>query len=300
MTTTSSRIDHLILLTGFSGAGKSSALKYLEDIGFLWVDNMPIPLIPKLVDQILSEALGSSRVVVGVHLRNQESLSAFHACYNEIIHKAVRFEMVFFEADFDVLISRYRETRRRHPLVRDHTVKEAVAMEMADLEPIRAMADTVVDTSRMTVPALKEHLNQLFHHNSGSDLLVFIRSFGFKFGSNSDADMVLDARFLPNPFYDTSLRAFCGKDPQIIQFLEEDGEALTFIEHLTTLFNYLLPRYRREKKRYFTVDIGCTGGRHRSVYLVERLAGRLREEGYQVILRHRDLDRESLRFAGEK
>jgi RNase adapter protein RapZ len=276
------RIDHLVLLTGFSGAGKSNALKYLEDIGFLWVDNIPVQLIPQFIDQIMSEGFGVSQVAIGIHMRNQESLDSFKDCYARIVKKAVRFEMIFFEAGIEVLISRYRETRRRHPLVRDHTVKEAIAMEMVDLEPVRAMSDMVVDTSQMTVPNLKEHLNRIFKHSSGSELLVFIRSFGFKFGSNSDADMVLDARFLPNPFYDPELRNYCGRDPQIIKFLEEDGEALSFLNQINPLFDYLLPRYQREKKRYFTVDIGCTGGRHRSVYLVESLVARLHKEPFAL------------------
>ena len=297
--TASGRINHLILLTGFSGAGKSSALKYLEDIGFLWVDNLPIQLISDLVDHLIRDGGGDSQVAIGIHMRNQESLPSFLECYKGLAEKAQRFEMLFFEANLEVLISRYRETRRRHPLVRDHTVKEAIAMEMSDLEPIRAMADRVIDTSRMTVPDFKEHLSQLFLNESGSDLLVFIRSFGFKFGSNTDADMVMDARFLPNPFYDPALRSFCGKDAEIVKFLEDDGEVNSFLEHLESLFNYLLPRYRREKKRYFTVDIGCTGGRHRSVYLVENLAARLQAGGNKVIVRHRDLEREAPRFAGE-
>jgi RNase adapter protein RapZ len=300
VTQKSDQIDHLVLLTGISGAGKSSALKYLEDIGFLWVDNLPIQLIPQFIDQIIAEGVGTSRVAIGLHMRNQESLTLFHSFYSGISQKAARFEMVFFEADFSVLTSRFQETRRRHPLVRDHTVQEAITMEMADLEPIRAMADIVVDTSRMTIPNLKENLNQFFLPSSGSDLMVFIRSFGFKFGSNSDADMVLDARFLPNPFYDTTLRPYCGRDPQIIKFLEDDGEALSFLAHLTYLFDYLLPRYQREKKRYFTVDIGCTGGRHRSVYLVESLAKELKESGHNVVLRHRDIEKESPSMAGEK
>ncbi len=300
MTDSTARIDHLVILTGFSGAGKSSALKYLEDIGFLWVDNLPMQLIPQLVDHIISEGVATSMVAIGIHLRTQEGLGSFHECYQRIAKKALRFEMIFFEASPDTLISRYRETRRRHPMLRDHTVQEAVAMEMADLEPVRAMADLVIDTTKMTVPVLKEHLNQLFKQSSRADMLVFIRSFGFKFGANSDADMVLDARFLPNPFYDATLRAYCGRDDEIIRFLEEDGEALAFLDHIKSLFDYLLPRYQREKKRYFTVDIGCTGGRHRSVYLVESLAKRIQADGHKVILRHRDLDRESPNQAGEK
>ncbi|MBF0358152.1 MAG: RNase adapter RapZ [Magnetococcales bacterium] len=293
------QIDHLILLTGYSGAGKSSALKYLEDIGFHWVDNLPFHLIPQFVDHIISDGPGISRVAIGIHMRNKESLDKFHACYDGISKKAKRFEMVFFEADFAVLTTRYRETRRRHPMVRNHTVQEAITLEVANLEPIRAMADMVIDTSRMTIPSLKEHLNLVFQPDSGSDLMVFIRSFGFKFGSNTDADMVLDARFLPNPFYDPALRPYCGSDSQIIKFLEDDGEALAFLEHIKTLLNYLLPRYKLEKKRYFTVDIGCTGGRHRSVYMVESLTKMLRNDGHNVEMRHRDIDRESLRIAGE-
>ncbi|MBF0444740.1 MAG: RNase adapter RapZ [Magnetococcales bacterium] len=300
MTRKSAQIDHLILLTGISGAGKSSALKYLEDIGFLWVDNLPIQLIPQFIDQIIAEGVKTPRVAIGLHMRNQESLTQFHSCYSGVVQKALRFELVFFEADFSVLTSRFQETRRRHPLVRDHTVQEAIKMEMADLEPIRAMADIVIDTTRMNIPNLKEYLNKFFLPSSGSDLMVFIRSFGFKFGSNSDADMVLDARFLPNPFYDSTLRPYCGRDSQIIKFLEDDGEALSFLAHLKKLFEYLLPRYQREKKRYFTIDIGCTGGRHRSVYLVESLAKELKESGYSVVVRHRDIDQESPRMEGEK
>ncbi len=300
MTAVPGQIDHLILLTGLSGAGKSSALKYLEDIGFLWVDNLPIQLIPQFLDQIIESGLDVARVAIGIHLRNQDSLTLFHSFYSGVVKKAARLEMVFFEADFAVLSSRYRETRRRHPLVFDHTVQEAITMEMADLEPVRAMADMVVDTSRMTIPDLKEHLNQLFQSSAGTNLLVFVRSFGFKFGSNSDADMVLDARFLHNPFYDPALRPLSGRDKPVIKFLEDDGEVFAFLDHLTTMFDYLLPRYQMDKRRYFTIDIGCTGGQHRSVYLVESLAKRLLDSSYQVVLRHRDLDRESPCLSGEK
>ena len=158
-----------------------------------------------------------------------------------------------------------------------------------DLEPVRALADLILDTSKTTVPELKDRLDQLYQDQLDANLLIIIRSFGFKFGVNTDADMVLDGRFLPNPFYDPELRPCSGLDEPVVRFLEKDGEALVFLDRLQPLFDYLIPRYRKEKKRYFTIDIGCTGGHHRSVYLVERLARRLQELGFQVLIRHRDL-----------
>ncbi|MBF0310992.1 MAG: RNase adapter RapZ [Magnetococcales bacterium] len=292
MMETSNTIEHLILVTGLSGAGKSSALKYLEDLGFFWVDNLPLSLIPAFLSTLVQNGgERMRRMAIGIHIREQGCLESMASLRQQMSLVAQRVEILFLEADFDRLLTRYRETRRRHPLAMEGTVQEAIAQEAAHLERLRAMADLVIDTSSLTVGELKARLDQLYHLDEASDLRIIIRSFGFKYGSSTDADMVLDGRFLANPHYDPKLRPLTGLDDDVKAFLEKEGEAVEFLDRLGNLFDYLVPRYRREKKRYFTVDIGCTGGRHRSVFLVEGLADRLRTQGYHVLVRHRDVGR---------
>ncbi|GAB0056284.1 RNase adapter protein RapZ [Candidatus Magnetaquicoccaceae bacterium FCR-1] len=283
------KIRHLILVTGLSGAGKSSALKYLEDLGYFWVDNLPFALMSACLTHFAQDPETTGHLAIGVHLRDAAARARFQE-YREAWSETVeRVETIFLEADADVLIRRYRETRRRHPLADEMTVAEAVRREIDDLCALRAGADIIIDTTSLTVPRLKEHLDQLFHSGVDADLMIFLRSFGFKHGVNTDADMVLDGRFLLNPHYDDALRHLTGRDEPVIRFLEQDGEASLFLDRLESMFEYLIPRYRQEKKRYFTVDIGCTGGKHRSVYLVEQLATRLKRHDFQVRVRHRDL-----------
>ncbi len=287
-------VDHLVLVAGLSGAGKSSALKFLEDLGYYWVDNLPLQLIPTYIEYFAQEGVPFHRMAIGIHIRNQGCLEPFQTCHKRLNTMVGRLDLIFLESKIDRVVSRYRETRRRHPLARNRTVREAIVLEMAEMEPVRAMADLVIDTTEMTVPQLKDRLDLLFQDSPDSNLVVFIRSFGFKFGVSTDADMVLDGRFLPNPYYDPQLRPLSGRDKPIIRFLEKDGEALVFLDRLQSLFDYLIPRYQKEKKRYFTIDIGCTGGRHRSVFLVDRLSERLSQLNFNVLVRHRDLDREGV------
>jgi UPF0042 nucleotide-binding protein len=299
-----SSVSHLVLVTGLSGAGKSIALKYLEDLGFFWTDNLPILLIPAYLDHVRQGGSGIVRVAVGIHLREGESLQRFPSDYQHVASLAEHSEILFFEAGPDTLVNRYQETRRRHPLAQECTVREAILLERQALEPVRAMADLVIDTSRSTTPQLKERLAQLFQEmlverRQVGELTIFIRSFGFKYGANTDADMVLDGRFLPNPYYDPELRPYNGREEPVMRFLERDGEALSFLDRLQSLFDYLIPRYQKEKKRYFTVDIGCTGGYHRSVFLVEQLTQRLRQQGFMVLTRHRDLHRDPPKSADD-
>ena len=316
------RISHLVLVTGLSGAGKSSTLKYLEDIGFHWNDNLPLTLIPTYLEYFQKKQQEEipfispnstaeqrstlARVAIGVHLRDHGCLEQFQECYNKLSTMANHVDIIFMEANLETLISRYRETRRRHPLAKERTIRETISLEGQYLEPIRAKADLVIDTSQTNIPQLKDRLEQLFLDNlydgaaqtrpNESDMTIFIRSFGFKFGVNTDSDMMLDGRFLPNPYYDPTLRPYRGCDEPVIRFLEKDREALEFLNRLQSLFDYLLPRYQKEKKRYFTIDIGCTGGRHRSVFLVEQLTKRLRQQNFRVLMRHRDMNRETPRL----
>lgn len=286
------KVAQLVLVTGMSGAGKSSALHYLEDLGFFWVDNLPLALLPQFIAHFSQEESEVRRVAVGVHIRSHADMEPFPWVHRRTLEMVERLDMIFMDASFEVLVNRFRETRRRHPVAKEHTVMEAITLEASFMEPMRAMAEVIIDTTRLTVPSLKDRLSTLFQHEeSEGELLIFIRSFGFKYGSNTDADMVLDGRFLANPHYDPGLRPLTGQDAPVCQFLEQDGEADRFLVQLVAMFDYLIPRYRQEKKRYFTLDIGCTGGRHRSVYLVEQLSQRLRQKGYRTFVRHRDMNR---------
>ncbi|MBF0158830.1 MAG: RNase adapter RapZ [Magnetococcales bacterium] len=286
-------IRYLVLVTGFSGSGRSSTLKYLEDLGFFWIDNLPLQLVPAFMDYLVEEEVQRyHRGAIGIHMRGPGCQTLLDNCRQQLLTQVEQVDILFLEANFEQLVRRYRETRRRHPLAIDRTVREAIELEATYLEPLRAMADLIIDTSATTVPALKDRLDMLFHTELGQspDLMIFLRSFGFKYGTNSDADMVLDGRFLANPYYDPSLRHLTGLDEPVQRFLEQSHEAEEFLDRLQALFDYLVPRYRQEKKRYLTVDIGCTGGQHRSVYLVTRLAQRLTHKGFQVLSRHRDLN----------
>lgn len=287
------RIRHLILVTGLSGGGRSTALQYLEDMGYYYLDHLPVDFLADLLPRLAGDPNRFGRLAVGLHVPGPEGVATFRRLCAGLNQVADRWDLVFCEASVDRLVGRYRENRRRHPLAQGLTVQEAVEREAGFFTDIRAMADVVIDTTNMSVPDLKERLTILFQEEERTALTVFLRSFGFKYGANTDADMILDGRFLANPYYDPALRPLSGLDQPVRDYLEQDGEALVFLERLEALCAYLFPRYRKEKKRYFTIDIGCTGGRHRSVFLVEGLARRLREEGVPVQVRHRDKDRDT-------
>lgn len=285
------KISHLVVLTGYSGAGISSSLKYIQDLGYLWMDNPPLAGVVELVERHQRKWGDAEGLVIGLHWRDYGEIDLLRGILDRLAAVTLRLELVFVEADQDVLVSRYRETRRRHPMARNRTVTEAVAEEIKALQSLREMADTVFDTSQTTLPEHKERLQRHFCSSGGPDLVIVLRSFGFKFGLNTDADMVLDARFLPNPYYIPELKEATGLDPSVQAYLAKDGDVQAFLDRLVELFGYLLPRYKKEKKHYFTVDIGCTGGHHRSVFLVQQLAERLGPVGYQVLVRHRELER---------
>ncbi|MEO5365053.1 MAG: RNase adapter RapZ [Magnetococcus sp. WYHC-3] len=285
-------LQQLVLVAGLSGAGKSSVLKFLEDLGFLWVDNPPFDLIGPLAEHHARHTPGT-RLAVGLHQRESASDTPEQYIHRlpELRQKCQRLDLVFVEAHPDVLVTRYRETRRRHPLSHAHSVRESILLEGRRLEPLRSKADLVIDTSLLTVPQLKDRLAQIFRDSHNLRLQVILRSFGFKQGLGTDADMVLDARFLPNPHYQPDLRPLTGMDAPVRDYLDRATETQEFFQRIQGLLEYLLPLYEHEKKQYLTVDIGCTGGRHRSVYLVERLASVLGARGVPVLVRHRELER---------
>jgi UPF0042 nucleotide-binding protein len=280
-----------VLVTGLSGAGKSQALRFLEDLGFYCVDNLPPALIPTLADLVITPAHPQRRIAVCVDARASEDLQNLPAYLDEVAERGVRPDAVFLDSSDDVIIRRYSETRRRHPNASGADVEAGIARERELLAPMRARADLIIDTSAISVAELRQRIEEMFREPAHErELLVTVMSFGFKNGLPPAADLVFDVRFLPNPHYVDALRPRTGVDPDVRDYVMDNEDARAFVTHLEHLLEFLLPRYRAELKSYLTVAIGCTGGRHRSVAVSSRLARFIRELGFDVRLRHRDVD----------
>ena len=282
-----------VVITGLSGAGKSYAIKSFEDMGFFCVDNLPTTLIPTFADLIARSGQTSRRVALGVDVREGEYLSHLLDAIRELRTRGHAVEVLFLEASEEALVRRYHETRRRHPLAAEGNVLEGIRTERKAMSNLREIADRIVDTSGLTVHALKERLVELYvAPKARVGLTTSLVSFGFKHGVPFDADLVFDVRFLPNPHFVPALRALDGRDGRVREFIMKDAEAQEMLDHLKAFMKFLLPRYEREGKAYLTVAIGCTGGRHRSVTLVEELKRFLAGIGYAPTVVHRDLERE--------
>jgi len=279
----------LVLVTGVSGAGKTSALKALEDMGFEAVDNLPLSLMGRLV------APGDfpHPIAAGVDIRTREfGAEAFLEQVAELRARAdVDVKVLFMDCDDQVLTRRYAETRRRHPLAIDRPVADGIRQERTLLAPVREQADVVMDTSDMSLGAQKAAMEDHFAVHGDPGLPVFVVSFSYKNGVPRDADLVFDVRFLKNPHYDLDLRPLTGLDEKVGQHVAGDPGFDEFFGHLTALLGPLLPRYAAEGKSYLTIAVGCTGGRHRSVYVAERLGAWLGDRGEKARVRHRDLDK---------
>ncbi|HEV7368615.1 RNase adapter RapZ [Arenibaculum sp.] len=280
----------VILITGMSGAGLSTALKVLEDLGYEAVDNLPLALLAALVDQgdLLARPLA-----VGVDSRTRnftaEALLARHDELSARTELDVR--LVLMDCSDEVLQRRFTETRRRHPLATDRPVADGIARERTLLAPVKERADVVLDTSLLSIPEFRQIVTGMFRLGGGPSLHVFVTSFSFRQGLPREADLVFDVRFLNNPHYDPELRPLTGLDPPVAERVSTDPDFPGFFQRLTELLLPLLPRYNQEGKSYLTVAIGCTGGRHRSVFVAAKLAEWLAAQGYPVGLSHRDLDR---------
>lgn len=278
----------LTLVSGVSGSGKSVALKALEDSGYFCVDNLPPGLIRELVSFVASR--GEPRVAVSADARSAETIGILPDVVAEERANGIDVRLIFLDASDASLVRRFSETRRPHPLAGEgHTLEEAIAMERHLLAPIAELGHRL-DTSTLTPVQLRGWIRDLIVTDA-SRMVVCVESFGFKGGVPLDADFVFDARFLPNPHYDPDLRPRTGRDPEVAGFLERETEALVLLEDIHRLLERWLPRFALDRRAALTVAIGCTGGRHRSVYLVERLAERLRER-HPLIVRHRDLARD--------
>jgi UPF0042 nucleotide-binding protein len=280
------------VVTGLSGAGKSIALKCFEDLGYYCVDNLPTTLIPQFAELAAHSTRRLERLALGVDVREGEYLDRVAEVLAQLRSAGHSPEVLFLEATEEVLVRRYHETRRRHPV--EGTLLDGIRGERRLLAPLREMADRVIDTSRITVHQLKHMLVELYGEPTvRAGLSVHLVSFGYKFGVPYDADLVLDCRFLPNPFFVEDLRLSDGRRDAVQRYVCESPEGRELKERLEGLLGYLLPRYQREGKAYLTVAIGCTGGRHRSVALVEALRPAVEAQGVPVTVSHRDVERDA-------
>ncbi len=280
-----------VVVTGMSGGGKSTALKMLEDAGFYCVDNLPLSLVEKFVELISMPNSEISKVVLGLDVRSDQSFKDATRVLKQLKDKGYSFEILFMDANDSVLIKRYKETRRIHPLAADGMLEDGVKMERRVLDDIKRNADYVIDTSNLLTRELKEELDRIFVGNGEyNSLMVTVMSFGFKHGIPADADLVFDVRFLPNPFYIDEMKRKTGNDKEVQDYVMSFKEAGQFLEKLADMIKFLMPNYVKEGKYRLVIAIGCTGGKHRSVTLANELYKRLKDEGkYGIKLYHRDV-----------
>ena len=281
-----------VVVTGMSGGGKSTALKMLEDAGFYCVDNLPVSLIDKFVELISTPGGEVRKVALGLDVRAGQAFEETAVVLGRLKERGYRLEILFMEADEQMLIKRYKETRRIHPLALEGRVEDGLRKERRMVEQIRQMADYVIDTTHLLTRELKEELDRIFVQNREyHNLIVTILSFGFKNGIPADADLVFDVRFLPNPFYIDALKARTGEEKEVQEYVMSFAEAGTFLDKLDDMIQFLMPNYTKEGKYRLVVAIGCTGGQHRSVTLANKLYKRMKDrDGYGVKLYHRDLN----------
>jgi UPF0042 nucleotide-binding protein len=283
--------ERLIVVTGLSGSGKSTAIHVLEDLGFYCIDNLPVALIPRLVELWERSREETRRVALGIDVREGKFLDEFPRVLAELRTAGVALEVLYLEANDDVLVRRFSETRRPHPAAAGGVLADAIRRERERLRELREVADRILDTSALTVHQLRDVLRDVVERPAPGTLSIALLSFGYKHGLPSDADLALDCRFLPNPFFVESLRPLSGLDETVADYVLRRDETQAFLDHVLALLEFALPHYQREGKSYLTVALGCTGGRHRSVVLVEELGRRLRDRGHRILVRHRDLER---------
>jgi len=282
-----------VIVTGMSGAGKSTALKTLEDMGYFCVDNLPIQLISRFAEIAYSEDNDINDVAIGVDIRSGEYLEQLSACLEHLKELKYEYEILFLDSNDDVLIKRYKETRRNHPLARNGRVEDGIKQERYRIAFLRKAADYIIDTTSLLTRELKAELDKIFIENAEySNFIVSVVSFGFKYGIPKDADLVFDVRFLPNPYYDLELRPFTGNDECIHNFVMQYDAAKEFLNKITDLLEFLIPNYISEGKNGLVVAIGCTGGKHRSVTLANGIYEEMQNFSYSVRKEHRDIEKD--------
>lgn len=279
-----------VLVTGLSGAGKSQALKFLEDVGYYCVDNLPTALVAPFAEAIAGSTPRYRRIAVCVDARAGQDLANLPSILDHVAELGTRVEVLFMDSANDVLLRRYSESRRRHPAAAGGCIEDGIRRERDLLDPIRARADLILDTSAVTLPDLRERIGAAFvGERPEHELVITVVSFGFKHGIPPEADLVFDVRFLPNPHYDAELRPLTGNEPEVREYVMNNAVAHEFMDRLKGLLRFLIPQYMAEPKAYLTIAVGCTGGRHRSVAVANEIMLFLRSLNYVGRLRHRDV-----------
>lgn len=281
-----------VIVTGMSGAGKSSALKTLEDIGYFCVDNLPVALLDKFAKLTLDKTAKIHNVALGIDVRNGEGIGELETMLDKIRNLGISLEILYLNASNRILLKRYKETRRNHPLSRDGRVEDGIEKEREAMKFLMKQATYVIDTSHLLIRELKEEINHIYVDGETNERFqIAVVSFGFKYGIPADVDLVFDVRFLPNPYYDLKLRPLTGNDKPIQDFVMKYDEAVQFLEKLDDMMEFLIPNYIKEGKYNLVIGIGCTGGKHRSVTITNALAEKLSHLPYFVKVEHRDIMR---------
>lgn len=285
-----------VIITGMSGAGRGTALRILEDAGYFCVDNLPISLVGKFAELIYSGNSEIEKVALGLDVRSGHSLGNLQHILDELREAGYAYEILFLDASDEVLVKRYKETRRNHPLSHEGRVQEGIAEERGRLTFLKKQADYILDTSSLLVRELKAELDKIFVQNKEfKNLVITILSFGFKNGIPADSDLVFDVRFLPNPYYYDELKHLSGNDKEVQDFVMSYEAAHVFLDKLTDLLRFLIPNYVLEGKNQLVIAIGCTGGKHRSVTLANQLYARMKDDtDYAVRIEHRDIERDTI------
>lgn len=290
---------NLVIVTGMSGAGKSTAMKMMEDMGYFCVDNLPVEFFDKFVELFSGTTnMTKKNVALGMDIRSGESLDALKTALLHLDSNETNYQILFLDASDTVLVKRYKETRRLHPLSNGERIENGIVREREKIAFLREQADYIIDTSTLLTRELKTELERIFIHDEDyKNMMITILSFGFKYGIPSDSDMVMDVRFLPNPYYDIELRPKTGNDKEIQEFVMKSPEAGQFVDKLEDLVQFLIPQYIDEGKNQLVISIGCTGGKHRSVTLANELFKRLdqKDREYGIKIEHRDLTKDALR-----
>lgn len=281
------------IITGLSGAGKTEAIRCFEDIGYFCIDNLPPTLLPKMAELCALPGSKIAKVALVSDVRGGEFFEALFGALRELKSQKIPYQILFLEASNEELVKRFKETRRRHPLAKEGQIIEGILRERELLRSLKEQADMIIDTTDLETYELKDKIRSSFlGERKEKGLLITVTSFGYKYGVPLDSDLVMDVRFLPNPHYIETLHSKSGQDKEVRDFVLKRKETKTFLKSYLSLLQFLLPHYVAEGKTHFTIALGCTGGTHRSVTLAEETGRFLKEKGYNVIVRHRDVDRD--------
>ncbi|MGB2691112.1 MAG: RNase adapter RapZ [Thermodesulfobacteriota bacterium] len=282
-------MTNLVIISGLSGSGKSTAVNALEDIDYYCVDNIPPTLLPTFIELCKNSDKGINKVALGIDIREKVSFDSAPRIIREFKEKGYPVDMIFLESSDFTLVKRYKETRRKHPLSNDGNILEGISKERKMLEELKELSNYTIDTSELNVHQLSEIIKNKFNNEGSQNILLNIISFGFKHGIPNDADMIFDVRFLPNPHFVESLRNLDGTDKEVLDYIMEKEQSKEFIDKMTEFLDYLIPNYEKEGKSYLTIAIGCTGGKHRSVAITDKVAQHFKD--LSPLTRHRDISK---------